>query len=133
MNDRPPKTVWPGLVYDDAHAALRLLVDVFGFEERLVVPHEPTGGVAHAQLAWPEGGGVMLGTAGREDSPTSLRPLGGSGVYVVTDSPDELWARVVEAGCTVVQGLRDEHYGSRGFTIQDHEGNFWTFGTYRGE
>jgi uncharacterized glyoxalase superfamily protein PhnB len=32
-----------------------------------------------------------------------------------------------------VRGLRDEDYGSRGFTVRDLEGNLWSFGTYRGE
>jgi uncharacterized glyoxalase superfamily protein PhnB len=32
----------------------------------------------------------------------------------------------------VLQGLKDEDYGSRGFTIKDPEGNVWTLGTYRG-
>ena len=32
-----------------------------------------------------------------------------------------------------MQGLRDEDYGSRGFTVKDPEGNIWSFGTYRGE
>jgi uncharacterized glyoxalase superfamily protein PhnB len=31
----PGKMVWPGLVYDDAHAAIRFLAEAFGFEQRL--------------------------------------------------------------------------------------------------
>jgi uncharacterized glyoxalase superfamily protein PhnB len=30
-------------------------------------------------------------------------------------------------------GLRDEDYGSRGFTVRDPEGILWSFGTYPGE
>ncbi len=29
--------------------------------------------------------------------------------------------------------LRDEDYGSRGYTALDPEGNAWSFGTYRPE
>jgi uncharacterized glyoxalase superfamily protein PhnB len=29
--------------------------------------------------------------------------------------------------------LKDEDYGSRGFTVSDPEGNLWSFGTYAGE
>jgi uncharacterized glyoxalase superfamily protein PhnB len=29
--------------------------------------------------------------------------------------------------------MREEDYGSRGFTVADPEGNFWSIGTYRGE
>ena len=35
-------------------------------------------------------------------------------------------------GAEVLQGLKDEDYGSRGFTVKDPEGNVWTLGTYRG-
>src|SRR4051812_40663774 len=58
----PAPTVWACLSYDDAPAALRLLVDVFGFEERLVVRDTDGREVRHAELVWPFGGGVMLGS-----------------------------------------------------------------------
>jgi uncharacterized glyoxalase superfamily protein PhnB len=54
-------------------------------------------------------------------------------VYVVCDNPDELFERAVGAGAELVRGLRDEDYGSRGFTVRDPEGNLWSFGTYGGE
>jgi uncharacterized glyoxalase superfamily protein PhnB len=130
---RPPKTVWPTLVYGDAYAAIRFLVDVFGFEETLVVPGEAAGVVEHAQLRWPEGGGVMLGTADRDGNPFSRRPTGSGSVYVVTDEPDRLFERATAVGVELVRELRDEDYGSRGFSVRDPEGNLWSFGTYRGE
>jgi len=39
----------------------------------------------------------------------------------------------IAAGATLFQDLRDEDYGSRGFSVTDPEGNIWSFGTYRGE
>lgn len=129
----PPKTIWPCLNCRDARAMIRFLIDTFGFEERLVVPGATEDQVAHAQLAWPEGGGVMLGSAGRDESPFSQHPTGASSIYVVTDRPDELHQRAVKAGVRLVRELRDEDYGSRGFSVADPEGNLWSFGTYRGE
>ncbi len=128
-----PKAVWPTLVYADAPAAIRFLVDVVGFEEALVVPAEASGVIEHCQLRWPEGGGIMLGTVDRDDSIFSQRPTGSASTYVVTDDPDAIHARVLEAGATIVQDMREEDYGSRGFSIADPEGNLWSFGTYRGE
>jgi uncharacterized glyoxalase superfamily protein PhnB len=29
--------------------------------------------------------------------------------------------------------MREEDYGSRGFSIADPDGNVWSFGTYSGE
>lgn len=133
MTEKQPPTIWPTLNYAHAPAAIEFLTTVFGFEERLVVPDEAEGAVAHAQLAWPEGGGVMLGSANRPGNVFSQRPTGSDAVYVVTDDPDTLHKRVMEAGVELVQELRDEEYGSRGFSVRDPEGNIWSFGTYRGE
>ncbi len=131
-NDSPAPTVWPCLNFKDARAAIRFLVDAFGLEETLVVPGEVEGVIVHAELRWPAGGGVMLGSAGRDESLFSQRPTGAASLYAVTDEPDALFARATAAGAEVVQGLKDEDYGSRGFTVRDPEGNFWSFGTYRG-
>ena len=49
---------------------------------------------------------------------------------LVVDNPDELHARAVQLGATIVRGLTDEDYGSRGFTMRDPEGVHWSFGTY---
>jgi uncharacterized glyoxalase superfamily protein PhnB len=128
----PPKTVWPTLNYADAPAAIRFLVDVFGFEERIVVASE-NGFIEHCQLAWPEGGGIMLGSADRDGNVFSQRPTGAASTYVVTDEPDTLYDKVMASGVELVRELRDEDYGSRGFSVRDPEGNIWSFGTYRGE
>jgi uncharacterized glyoxalase superfamily protein PhnB len=131
MDTKP--TVWPVLVYRDAPSAIRFLVDALGFEKRLVVPDENHDVVDHAELVWPEGGGVMLHSADRDDGIFSRLPTGAASLYVVTDEPDEVHDRAVAAGAEVARPLQDEEYGSRGFTVSDPEGNLWSFGTYRGE
>lgn len=132
-NDNPP-TIWPTLLYADAPAAIDFLQNAFGFTTALVVPNDSDPSVIeHAQLRWPEGGGVMLGTSGREHNPFSARPTGAGSCYVVTDHPDEVHDRAVAAGAAIFAPLKDEDYGSRGFSVSDPEGNIWSFGTYRGE
>jgi uncharacterized glyoxalase superfamily protein PhnB len=128
---RPPTLVWPALRYRDAGAAIRFLVEAFGFVEVVRYPGETEGQVAHAELAWPEGGGLMLGSA-RPDSVIAGVPAGTGSVYVVTRDPDGLFARATAAGATVLRGLTDEDYGSREFTVRDPEGVHWSFGTYAG-
>jgi uncharacterized glyoxalase superfamily protein PhnB len=126
-------TVWPVLSYRDAPAAIAFLVEAFGFVERAV--HARPGDAAvveHAELRWPLGGGVMLGTAGKDDSVFGRRPSGSDCVYVVCRDPDDLFRRAEGAGAEVVRGLVDEDYGSRGFTVRDPEGTLWSFGTYAG-
>jgi uncharacterized glyoxalase superfamily protein PhnB len=128
---QPPKNVWPTINYEDAHAAIKFLVAVFGFEETAVY-NDGQGRVAHAELRWPEGGGVMLGDADRDESEFSRMPTGCAALYVVTDDPDAVYSRAIAAGAEVVRELRDEDYGSRGFSVRDPERNLWSFGSYRG-
>jgi uncharacterized glyoxalase superfamily protein PhnB len=133
MSDNTPSPqVWPTLRAHDAHALIRFLVDTFGFEETVV--HGDGDRVDHAQLSWPLGGGIMLGSAKDADAHDTwpLRP-GAFGAYVVTDDPDGLYARVKASGAPILRELHDTDYGSRDFAARDPEGNLWSFGTYRGE
>jgi uncharacterized glyoxalase superfamily protein PhnB len=129
MSDKtPPPQVWPTLCANDARGLIRFLVDVVGFEETAVYGEGDV--VHHAELAWPPGGGVMLGSA-REGGAAVTSP-GGFSAYVVVDDPDALCERVRAGGANVTVDLHDTDYGSRDFAISDPEGNHWYFGTYRG-
>ncbi len=123
--------IWPTLRYRDAPAAIRFLVDAFGFEAVAVYEGAGDGVIDHAELRWPGGGGVMLGSVRPESSIADL-PAGTGSIYVLTDAPDELHDRAVAAGANITRGLTDEDYGSREFTARDPEGVFWSFGTYAG-
>lgn len=128
----PAPTVWPALRYDDAPAAIRFLVDVLGFSEALVVPG-PDDSVAHAELRWPEGGAVMLGsTRYPADKVHNAMKPGSSAIYVVSDQVDAIHAKVKAAGAEIIDELHDTEYGSHTFSLRDTEGNLWSIGTYRG-
>jgi uncharacterized glyoxalase superfamily protein PhnB len=124
--------IWPTLRYADARAAIRFLVDAFGFEEVVSYAGATEDVVAHAELRGPSGGGVMLGSASRSDSAVAELPPGVGSIYTVIEDPDTLFARATAAGATVVRELTDQDYGSREFTVRDPEGVFWSFGTYAG-
>ncbi|AUG76405.1 glyoxalase [Kitasatospora sp. MMS16-BH015] len=128
----PAPQVWPSLRARDARELIRFLVAAFGFEETVVYGEGDR--VDHAQLCWPLGGGIMLGSARPEDAEDEwpLRP-GTFGAYVVTDDPDGLHARALAAGAEITSPPHDTDYGSRDFAARDPEGNRWSFGTYRGE
>lgn len=127
----PAPQVWPSLRANDARALIRFLVDVVGFEETVVYGDGDV--VHHAQLSWPLGGGIMMGSARESaDDPFPIRP-GTLGAYVVVDEPDALCERIRSAGGEITSDLHDTDYGSRDFAIRDPEGNHWSFGTYRGE
>ena len=123
--------VWPSLLYRDANAAIAFLVKAFGFDEIAVYRNDDGTVVEHAELHWPEGGGVMLGSA-RPDSGIADVPPGVGAMYVVTTDPEALYMRAKTNGATITRELRDEDYGSRGFAARDPEGGTWSFGTYAG-
>ena len=125
----PLPTVWPTLQARDARALIDWLVKTLGFEETSVC--EEGGKIAHAQLDWPEGGGIMLGDH-KPGAPWSREP-GTCGTYVVTDHVDDLYERAKAAGARIVSPITDQDYGNREFAVADPEGNLWSFGPYRGE
>lgn len=125
----PAPTVWHSFQARDARAMINLLTDVFGFTATAVINDGDS--VAHAQLDWPEGGGVMFGSY-KPDRAWSREP-GSAGCYVATDHVDEIYARVRNSSATIIQELQDTDYGNYEFACADPEGNLWSFGTYRGE
>ncbi|MFE7167997.1 VOC family protein [Streptomyces sp. NPDC057616] len=128
----PAPQVWPTFRAHDARALIRFLVDAFGFEETVVYGEGDR--VDHAQLSWPEGGGVMLGSVREEaEALTGPTPPGAFSAYVVTADPDAVHARAKEAGADITTDLHVTDYSSRDFAARDPEGNRWYFGTYAGE
>ena len=127
----PAPQVWPTLRAHDARGLIKFLVEAFGFEETVV--YGDGDRVDHAQLCWPPGGGIMLGSArpAAEDD-RSVQP-GSFAAYVVTDDPDAVHAKATAAGAKILDELHETDYGSRDFAAADPEGNRWSFGTYRGE
>lgn len=126
----PPPQVWPTLRANDARALIRFLVDAFGFEETAVYGEGDR--VDHAELSWPPGGGIMLGSANRgADDPWALTP-GSFGCYVVAEDVEALHDRAAKAGAEIVKPLHRTDYGSQDFAARDPEGNLWQFGTYPG-
>lgn len=132
MSEDPAPQVWPTFRADDARGMIRFLVDAFGFEETVVYGEGEQ--VEHAELTWPLGGGIMLGSTRHADDAAGARPTrpGAFSAYVVTDDPDGLFKRAKAAGATITRELHDTDYGSRDFSAADPEGNHWSFGTYRG-
>ena len=130
-HSRSPVGVWPTFRYHDAKAAIAFLTNVLGFQETVVyTDDEDSDRVLHAELRWPLGGGIMLGS--ERESAEWPSGVGQGSAYVVTDDPDALYAMAVEAGVTGTQELAHQDYGSREFAIRDPEGNHWSFGTYPG-
>lgn len=120
--------VYPAFQYEDAPAAVNFLERAFGLTRGLVVPG-PEGRIEHAELSTGSGG-VMLGS---KSAPSPDDPWRGKsfGVYVVVEDIEGHYERAKAAGARIVRELQDTPYGSREYSALDHEGNPWSFGTYR--
>lgn len=127
---------WPTLSYRDGEAALRFLTEVVGFTESVVHRGGAERPIAHAELLWPDGGGIMFGSEPSE--PRWSGSAGGPGTgtaYLSVGSAadlDALAGRVADTGWTLLREPADTDYGSREFAFADPEGNAWSVGTYRG-
>jgi uncharacterized glyoxalase superfamily protein PhnB len=132
MSMREDHNIWPGLTYQDAHAARAWLAGL-GFTEGILVPGTGDREIMHSEMAWPEGGRVMVHSRCASDGDTTFEvPPGSGSCYVVTADPDAVHARARAAGAEFVRDLEETDYGSRGFSVRDPEGNTWSFGTYAG-
>ena len=140
MTTSTPKTsttnpgVWPTLSYRDAEAAVRYLVDVVGFTESVVHRGDADRPISHAELLWPDGGGIMFGSEpkGERWSGETGGP-GHSTIYLSTrrrGRPRRPGDRGRLDGAATAE--RDRLRQPR-VRVPDPEGNAWSVGTYRGE
>mgnify|MGYP003756107317 FL=1 len=127
----PAPTVWHCLQCTDARTVIDWLVETLGFVESF--SHSEDGHVAHAELLWPEGGGVMCGDRQRDQDDPHATPVGTGLTFLVTDDSDAVYERAKAAGAEIVMDMHDTNYGDHGFSVRDPEGNVWSVGQYRGQ
>jgi uncharacterized glyoxalase superfamily protein PhnB len=131
MPSTSDQVAYPIVSYDDAGAAIEWLKRAFGAEE-VAVHKGDDGRVEHMELSF-EGGVVMGGSKGVGELASKVEIGSPAAIYLVISNPDAHHERAVAAGAEVVIPLRDEDYGSRGYSARDPEGNVWSFGTYQPE
>lgn len=121
--------LWHSLTFRDAGKMIDWLTAI-GFTEHAIhrTEADPTV-VAHAEMLWPYGGGIMFGTHG--DNAEWPATPGAAAAYLITDDPDGAHARALAAGGTSLHAPREEDYGGRTAAVADPEGNLWSFGSYR--
>lgn len=128
MSNAAEIRLWHTMSFRDADAMIAFL-SAIGFVEHATYRSETDPSVVeHAEWLWPGGGGVMFGSL-RDDG--AVTNVGGSAAYLVTDDPDAVFDRAVEAGATVLRPMVDQDYGGRGGSVADPEGNHWSVGSYQ--
>jgi uncharacterized glyoxalase superfamily protein PhnB len=119
---------WQTFSFRDADAMMRWLGAVGFVEHATYRADDDPAVVVHAEWLWPGGGGIMFGSQRPDGVVTNV---GGSAAYLVTDDPDGVFDRAVAAGASVVRPMVDQDYGGRGGSVEDPEGNHWSFGSYQ--
>lgn len=120
--------MWQTLNYRDADSGMEWLKAI-GFTEKDVYRDEKDPSVVvHAEMLWPAGGGVMLGS--QRPNPDWPTQPGHAATYLVTDDVDGVFQAALTGGAKQLRAPRDEDYGGRGATVTDPEGNLWSFGSY---
>ncbi len=123
------QSIWASVVSDDA-PRLRGWLMALGFTEDLLIPGERRETIHHCQLDWPEGGRVLLSST--DERLTPCRP-GTNSLHVVTTDPDAVIERARTIHATIINPIVDQSdYPSRDFTVEDPDGNHWTFATFAG-
>jgi uncharacterized glyoxalase superfamily protein PhnB len=125
------QTIFPILRYREARAAIRWLVNSFGFVEVFSVP-ESGEFVRHAQLKLGTNI-IMLGSIRPDDGMTSpqIACTVTQALCVYVEDPDAHYRKAQAAGAKISAPPKDTDFGSREYHVLDLEGHPWTFGTFR--
>jgi uncharacterized glyoxalase superfamily protein PhnB len=125
------QTIFPVLRHEDARAAIRQLVEAFGFVELFSVPASGLT-VRHAQLRLGTNV-IMLGSVRADDGMASPRTLGAAtqALCVFVEDVDAHFARARAAGVEILSPPEDTEFGAREYHARDLGGHLWVFGTYR--
>jgi PhnB protein len=120
--------VFAYLRVSNAGEALRFYAAAFGAVERFRLT-EPSGRIGHAEMQL--GPAVlMLSDAFPEhglDAPPGTKDIGCS-VHLHVDDADDMAARAVAAGATMLMPPTDQFYGERGCRLRDPFGHTWLIG-----
>ncbi len=123
--------ITPYLTVQGAEAAMDFYKNIFGAKEvgRLIM--QPGNKIGHAELAF---GNAVLYLA--EENPAwgnkSPTTVGGSPVTIAlrVSDVDVTFQRAVEAGATVLEGVKDQFYGERAGALIDPFGHRWHVSTH---
>jgi PhnB protein len=127
--DNYPRVV-PYLCIDGASAAIAFYRTAFGATERMRMA-EPDGRIGHAELEVGTGV-IMLSDEFPDLGIRAPKTIGGTPVTLTlyVENVDDVFARAVAAGATVLRPLKTQFYGDRTGTFEDPFGHRWSVATH---
>lgn len=119
---------FPYLRVKDAPAAIAFYQDVFGAKEKFRLT-EPNGRIGHCEL---DLGNIVLMVSEEYPEYGILAPAAGGttgmAIHLHVSNADELAARAMAAGATMLREPADQFYGERSCLIRDPFGHEWMLG-----
>lgn len=124
------RNVYAEVIYEDLPAAITWLAEAFGFAPGRTA-RNAEGSTVFAELH--AGSGTLLARVPDREREGNPLTVGGTSqqLYVLVDDPDAHHDRAVAAGAQIVLPPTDMDFGARLYSVRDHEGHLWTFGTYQ--
>lgn len=127
--DNHIREVYPYLRVKGAPAAIEFYKQVFGARERFRLV-EPDGRVGHIELDL--GNTVLMLSEEFPEygihAPDVTKGPVGMAMHLHVDNADEMAARAVAAGATMLRPPADQFYGERSCSIRDPYGHEWMLG-----
>jgi uncharacterized glyoxalase superfamily protein PhnB len=128
------RSIWPILVYKDGPAAIRFLVEAFGFEETAVYADDKDESLIVMRSF---DGRVVVGSWSDRPKPGKPRSASDPPVPLLYTSSPTIPTPCTRAssppGARSLASFVTRATGPGGFTARDSEGNLWSFGAYAGE
>jgi PhnB protein len=126
------RRVTPCLIVQGGDRALRFYREVFDATERMRFPG-PDGTIAHAEIQI--GDSVVMVEDEAPERGTKAPPTGGAAgspffLFIYVENVDEVVARAVRLGATLVRPPETQFYGDRDGYIIDPFGHGWTIATH---
>jgi PhnB protein len=124
----PVKELYAYIHVDDPARAIDFYAQAFGAHELFRLT-EPGGRIGHAEMDF---AGTTLMLSGEYPEMGIQGPRPGSATSVTlhlhVDDADQMIARALAAGATLVRPAQDHFYGERSGTIRDPFGHRWLIG-----
>jgi uncharacterized glyoxalase superfamily protein PhnB len=122
--------VYPYLRVHDAAGAIEFYKRAFDATELFRLT-EPSGRIGHAELKLGPAT-IMLSDEYPEHDIRGPHSIGGTsvGLHIHCSSADDLCAKAVAAGATIVTPLKDQFYGERSARLRDPYGHHWLIGSH---
>src|SRR4030095_1099339 len=132
LNRKAYRAVTPMVAVGDIRRAIDFYTGAFGFKVKALM--DSPAGIVHAELTLRDTT-IMLGPESREQNSLSARSIGNTPVtlYILVENADEVLAKAVAAGGTVLMPVMDMFWGDRCGLIGDLEGNKWMIATHKSE